>query len=432
MSCETAFWVWLQHGLGAGSGKVGRVLSCCTGLREFWEAGPQFWKLQSLFTARELSALRAFTPKDAQQIIDRCEQSGIRLLTPEEEEYPRSLWEIANPPCVLYVKGRLPAVDEMPAIAMVGTRDATISGKKIAFSLSYQLARAGAVVISGGARGIDTAAHKGALQAQGKTVCVLGCGLDYPYLMENAGLRDWIAESGAVISEYPPDTPGSKAAFPIRNRIISGLSCGVLVVEAAAKSGSLITADLALEQGRDVFAVPCGIDNPVSRGVNTLIKNGAVPVSSAAELLEQYLDRFPGKIRMSGRENPDVPFAVIPERRPAQAVQPAAAKRKSPQRQKANAFSELISEDIPDLLSDLPDGSFDRELPEPQPKLPLTAADASEDAVLLDSLLTKEAVHLAVLGQQSGLAPQRVLAALTELELLGRVRPLGGGRYCCS
>ena len=272
---------------------------------------------------------------------------------------------------------------------MVGTRDATISGKKIAFSLSYQLARAGTIVISGGARGIDTAAHKGALQAQGKTVCVLGCGLDYPYLMENAGLRDWIAESGAVISEYPPDMPGSKAAFPIRNRIISGLSCGVLVVEAAAKSGSLITADLALEQGRDVFAVPCGIDNPVSRGVNTLIKNGAVPVSSAAELLEQYLDRFPGKIRMSGRENPD-------------------------------------------LLSDLPHGSFDRELPEPQPKLPLTAADASEDAILLDSLLTKEAVHLAVLGQQSGLAPQRVLAALTELELLGRVRPLGGGRYCCS
>ena len=135
---------------------------------------------------------------------------------------------------------------------------------------------------------------------------------------------------------------------------------------------------------------------------------------------------------MSGRENPDVPFAVIPERRPAQVVQPAAAKRKAPQRQKANAFSELISGDIPDLLSDLPDGSFDRELPEPQPKLPLTAADASEDAVLLDSLLTKEAVHLAVLGQQSGLAPQRVLAALTELELLGRVRPLGGGRYCCS
>ncbi|MBE6832004.1 DNA-processing protein DprA [Faecalispora sporosphaeroides] len=432
MSCETAFWVWLQHGLGAGSGKVRRVLSCCTGLREFWEAGPQFWELQGLFTARELSALRAFSPRDAQRIADRCEKSGIRLLTPEEEGYPRSLWEIANPPCVLYVKGQLPAVDEMPAIAVVGTRDATISGKKIAFSLSYQLARAGAVVISGGARGIDTAAHRGALQARGKTVCVLGCGLEHPYLMENAGLRDWIAESGAVISEYPPDSPASRAAFPIRNRIISGLSCGVLVVEAAAKSGSLITADLALEQGRDVFAVPCGIDNPVSRGVNTLIKNGAVPVGGAAELLEQYLDRFPGKIRMSGKENPDAPFAVIPERRPAQAVQPAAAKRKAPQKQKATAFSELISEDIPGLFSGLPGGAVAAAPSKSQPKQPLTAADASEDAVLLDSLLTAEAVHLAVLGRQSGLAPQRVLAALTELELLGRVRPLGGGRYCRS
>ena len=200
MSCETAFWVWLQHGLGAGSGKVRRVLSCCTGLREFWEAGPQFWELQGLFTARELSALRAFSPRDAQRIADRCEKSGIRLLTPEEEGYPRSLWEIANPPCVLYVKGQLPAVDEMPAIAVVGTRDATISGKKIAFSLSYQLARAGAVVISGGARGIDTAAHRGALQARGKTVCVLGCGLEHPYLMENGTL---ISAESYLISSIP-------------------------------------------------------------------------------------------------------------------------------------------------------------------------------------------------------------------------------------
>ncbi|WP_283607170.1 DNA-processing protein DprA [Faecalispora anaeroviscerum] len=429
---ETAFWVWLQNGLGAGSGKVSRVLSSCTSLREFWEAGPQFWKLQGFFTAREFGALRTFTPQDAQQIVDQCEQTGIRLLTPQSEGYPRSLWEITNPPCVLYIKGQLPPVDEMPSIAMVGTRDATISGKKIAFSLSYQLARAGAVVISGGARGIDTAAHKGALQAQGKTVCVLGCGLDYPYLMENAGLRQWVAESGALVSEYPPDSPASKGAFPIRNRIISGLSCGVLVVEAAAKSGSLITADLALEQGRDVFAVPCGIDNPVSRGVNTLIKNGAVPIGSAAELLEQYLDRFPEKIRMPRRENPDVPFAMISERHCASAVGPAPVKKKVPPKRKAEVFSELISEELPGLLSStLNDDSFG-ETAEPRKKSPLKAAEASEDAILLDSLLTEEAVHLAVLGEKSGLSPQRMLAALTELELLGRVQPLGGGRYRCS
>lgn len=427
MSCENAYWVWLQHGIGAGSGKLRDVLSCCTGLREFWEAGPQFWKQQELFTVRELSALRSFSLQDAQKVIERCEELGISLVTPESENYPRSLWEIANPPCVLYVKGKLPKVDEMPSIAMVGTRDATISGKKIAFSLSYQLARAGAVIISGGARGIDTAAHKGAMQAQGKTVCVLGCGVNYPYLMENASLRECVAEFGALVSEYPPDAPASRGAFPIRNRIISGLSCGVLVVEAAAKSGSLITADLALEQGRDVFAVPCGIDNPVSRGVNTLIRNGAIPISSAEELLEQYLDRFPDKIRIINQDNPNVPFAVIPERRSVPGTGNP-IKRRVPQK-KAVVFDELESETLPGFLAGTPVTVTLHEL---QQKAALTTEQASQDAVLIDSLLTEDAIHLSVLVQKSSFAPQRVLAALTELELLDRVRPLGGGRYRCS
>lgn len=425
MSSENAYWVWLQHGLGAGSGKLRDVLSCCTGLREFCEAGPQFWKQQELFTARELSALRSFTLQDAQQVIERCDELGISLISPESVEYPRSLWEINNPPCVLYVKGKLPKVDEMPSIAMVGTRDATISGKKIAFSLSYQLARAGAVIISGGARGIDTAAHKGAMQAQGKTVCVLGCGVNYPYLMENAGLRECVAEFGALVSEYPPDAPASRGAFPIRNRIISGLSCGVLVVEAAAKSGSLITADLALDQGKDVFAVPCGIDNPVSRGVNTLIRNGAIPISSAEELLEQYVDRFPDKIRIINQDNPNVPFAVIPERRSVPATGNPTKKR-VPQK-KAVVFKELESETLPSFLADTPVTT-----PKPQPKAALSEEQASPDAVLVDSLLSEDAIHLSILVQKSGFAPQRVLAALTELELLDRVRPLGGGRYRCS
>lgn len=420
---ETAFWVWLQHGIGAGSGKVRRVLSACTGLREFWEAGVQHWRLQGIFTVRELAFLQQFTPQDAQRVVERAQTLGQRLITPQDAEYPHCLWEIPNPPCVLYVKGTLPPVDELPAIAMVGTRDATASGKKIAFSLSYQLAKAGAVVISGGARGIDTAAHKGALQAQGTTVCVLGCGLDFPYLMENAGLRDCIAQTGALISEYPPDIPGSKAAFPIRNRIISGLSSGVLVVEAAAKSGSLITADLALEQGRDVFAVPCGIDNPVSRGVNNLIKNGAQPVSSAAELLEQYSGRFPEKIRTNGAEREDSLFAVIPERR-SEPVK-GNAHRAAPKTKRTVLQPQIVSEELPDLFSAVSEEAA------PKTREPLSAQQASPDAVLLDPFLTEEAAHLSVLGEQSGLSAPRLLAALTELELLGRVQPIGGGRYRC-
>ena len=392
MISREAFWVWLQHGLGSGSGKVRRILSSCSGLEEFWESGPQFWRVLGIFTNRELGALEQFTPEDAQGIVEQSQQRGHRVLTPDGEGYPRCLWEIHNPPCALYVKGELPLVDEQPAIAMVGTRDATLSGRKIAFSLSYQLARAGAIVISGGARGIDTAAHKGALQAQGKTICVLGCGLEYPYLMENAQLRQCIAESGALVSEYPLKTPGSKVAFPIRNRIISGLSSGIVVVEAAAKSGSLITAGLALEQGRDVFAVPCGIDNPVSGGVNNLIKNGAVPVSSAAEILEPYLHRFPQMRQLSGRADSGALFAVVPER--------------SPKKKKSIPLSPMNSD---------------------RPKL--AQGEASDDAALVDSFLTVEALHLSVLGEKTGLSPQRLLAALTELELLGRARALGGGRY---
>ena len=380
-----AYWIWLQNALGGGSGKLRRILSLCSSLQALYESGEQEWRLLGVFGDRELYSLRSFTVREAQHILEESERLGHQVLTPECEQYPRGLWEIANPPAVLYVKGTLPDFSAMPSIAVVGTRTATQSGRKIAFSLSYQLAQAGAVVVSGGARGVDTAAHKGALQAGGITLCVLGCGLEYPYLMENASLRESICTSGAVLSEYPLRTPGTKAAFPIRNRIISGLSSGVLVVEAAAKSGSLITANLALEQGRDVFAVPCGIDNPVSLGVNTLIKTGAVPVSCAADILEHYEHLYPQI--PNGTSSPDKEFVAVPER--VTAAKPV----------QGNKQSIVLSEE-----------------------------NASPDALAVYRAMEEE-VHLSVLAQQTGLSTARLLSALTELELTEAIQAIGAGRY---
>ena len=212
-------------------------------------------------------------------------QHGVCVLTPHDEEYPASLRAIADSPVVLYIKGRLPENLSL-SIAVVGSRNASLYGNSIAGQWSARLAEAGFTIVSGMARGIDTAAHRGALKARGHTVAVLGCGLRTVYPPENEELFAEIAACGAVISEFPMTMPPLAHHFPRRNRIISGLSMGVVVVEAAVKSGALITADFALEQGREVYAVPGKVDSPTSKGVHALIKQGAKLVSSVEDILE--------------------------------------------------------------------------------------------------------------------------------------------------
>ena len=379
-----AYWVWLQHALGAGSSKQNRIFESYPGLADFYEAGLRAWRLEGYFTQRELEKLDSFSLSDAQASLEYSEKIGQQVITPECREYPELLRQIHNAPCVLYVKGTLPDFSSVPAVSIVGTRKATPAGVSAARSFAYGLACQGVVVVSGGALGIDTAAHKGALQAGGKTVCVLGCGIDYNYLMANASLRDAIAVSGAVISEYPPSTQAGNSNFPIRNRIISGLSLGTLVVEAAGKSGSLITADYALEQGRDVFAVPAGIYNPVSQGVNNLIKNGAKPVSNPNEILEEYVSRFPGKIDLDdSRENVFVTEEPV-----------------SPESEEGQ-----------------------------QPPEPLSAADFSSDAVALHGVLGQVPRHISELAALTKIPVPRLLTAITELELADQIRSFSGRRY---
>lgn len=210
-------------------------------------------------------------------------KSGAKLVTLLDDEYPALLKEISDPPPYLYLKGKLP--DSKTVIAVVGSRRASDYGLSVTTRLSRELAEQGVTIVSGLAMGVDAAAHRGALQVAGATVGVLGCGIDLVYPAENRQLYRQMEEKGAIVSEFPPGTQPDASNFPRRNRIISGMSRGVLVVEAAERSGSLITARFALEQGREVFAVPGNINFRASRGTNSLIKQGAKLVETVADIM---------------------------------------------------------------------------------------------------------------------------------------------------
>ena len=217
--------------------------------------------------------------------LRRIEEFGARVVTRDLPEYPRDLREIYNPPIVLYVWGTLTERDHR-AVGVVGSRKTSHYGLECAKKLSYQIAYAGLTVVSGLARGIDTSAHQGALAAEGRTIAVIGSGLMNLYPPENQGLAEKIAESGAVVSEYPMEFPPARENFPYRNRIVAGWGQGLLVVEAGLNSGALITAGQAIDHGRQVYAVPGPIDRPTSAGSNRLIQQGAKLVASASDILD--------------------------------------------------------------------------------------------------------------------------------------------------
>ena len=222
----------------------------------------------------------------ADRILADCQRLNVNILTLQDAGYPNRLRNIYDPPCLLYVRGRLPAFDDEAAVAVVGTRDCTPYGVSCAEKLGHGLAAGGAVVVSGLARGIDSAALRGALRAGGTVAAVLGNGTDVIYPPENQYLYEDVAAAGALVSEYPPGTPPDGRHFPVRNRIISALADAVIIIEAREKSGSLITADFALEQGKEVFALPGRANDPLSGGCNRLIQGGASLLLSPSDVLE--------------------------------------------------------------------------------------------------------------------------------------------------
>lgn len=375
-------WIWLAQAFGAGSPKPGMLLGRFGGAEAVYAAGPGGLLSVPGLNERERGRLCDKSLDEAQDIVGRCLRMGCRIVTPGDAEYPPQLEEIYAPPCVLYVMGRLPAADTL-TVAMVGTRHATEYGVEAATRLAVGLAARGVVVVSGLAYGIDTAAHKGALKGGGQTVAVIGCGADYNYPAGNRELKRLIAAHGAVVSEYPPGTRPFTGNFPVRNRIIAGLSRGTVVVEAGSRSGSLITAGLAAESGRDVFAVPGNIFGAMSEGTNRLLRDGAKLCCGVADILEEYLPFFPQSLE----EEPAVPAA-----------------------------------DTPAQQSLLPDAAP----PVPRRKTPAGLSRVQEQ---IFGLLGAEPAHVDAIALRANLEPRVVLSALTVLEVQGLARSLPGRRF---
>ncbi len=252
--------------------------------------------INDIIESKDVNKILNYDITKVYRIIDDCVKNNISIITICDTDYPERLRNIVDCPIVLYIKGEFVDVDNLPLISIVGPRKISEFGKKASFSLAKRLAKAGMVVVSGAALGADTCAHKGALSAKNITLAVLGCGICYDYLPENRSLREEICKNGCLISEHPPYAPATKYSFPVRNRIISALSVGTVVIEASLKSGSLITARLANEQGRDVFVIPGNPTLDNYKGSNALLRDGAIPLLNATDIFNQYIAKYPDQI----------------------------------------------------------------------------------------------------------------------------------------
>lgn len=300
-------WLWLTTRGSAPGMYAARLLEHFGSPEAAYFADEKEYDQLRELPAEVRKALKDKSLSEAERILEDCQRLDVQLLTIQDAAYPERLRQLDTAPCVLYVRGRLPRMDEEAAVAIVGARKASPYGVMAAGKLALELARQGALVVSGSARGVDSAALRGALRGGGRVVSVLGNGVDVIYPAENRALYEDIAAAGALVSEYPPKTPPLGPHFPVRNRIIAGLSLGVIVAEGTERSGSLITARWALEQNRDVFAVPGNIDSPLSRGPNRLIRQGeAKLVQDAWDVLEEYERLYPAKLHPRASLPPQV------------------------------------------------------------------------------------------------------------------------------
>ena len=283
---ELKYWVGFSRIHGVGRVRISRLKEYFGRLDDAWQA-PEGLLRQAGLDSRSMDALLAARPKlsldAAMENLDRC---GVQAIVYEDPRYPSRLKETYDYPAVLYVKGELPAEDD-PCLAVVGTRRPTVYGRQVTEDIVVDLVRSGITIVSGLARGIDSVAHRAALNSGGSTIAVFACGPDIIYPGENAGLARAIVGRGALVSEHAPGVKPRPESFPLRNRIMSGLSLGVLVVEAGEKSGALITATQAVDQNREVFAIPGSILSPASRGTNRLIQQGAKLVRDHSDILEE-------------------------------------------------------------------------------------------------------------------------------------------------
>ena len=383
---DKLYWVWAQNALGISSSvKSDEIISYFGNAESLYFAGEYEWRISGIFTPGQINKLKTTTLDEAKKIVSDCQRYRIKIITPDDANYPSMLFKLPNLPLVLYVRGNLDCLKNKISIAVVGAREASDIGARIARALSASLSRSGALIVSGAAKGIDSAAHNGALDAGANTVAVLGCGFGTDYLPENEPLRREIAGHGALVTEYPPLTPALGRNFPFRNRIISGLSYGTIVIEANEKSGSLRTVGHAIEQGRDIFAVPGDITSSMNMGTNKLLRDGAKPVFNAMDVLEEYAERFPDLLDINKIET------VLTMQTPS--AKPKTAEKKKP------FVKPTVSQNI------------------------------SDKAKLICDAFTTDTMQAEELILKTKLSTSDFLTAMTELELLGIIEPLAGKNY---
>jgi len=383
------YWVWLTELRGLKNQTRLALLRHFGTPEDLYFADEEEILLVEGMTRSQAAILKNHDLENADKILADCQRLGQRIVTIHDAEYPGRLKNIYDPPSLLYVRGRMPLFDEEAAVAVVGTRKCTPYGVACAEKLGYGLAKGGALVISGLAKGIDAAAMEGALRGGGVVVGVTGNGLDVYYPRENRYLYEDVAAAGVLISEYPPGTEPHGKNFPPRNRIMSGLSLATLVIEAPEQSGALITAESALEQGRDVFAVPGPIDAENSVGCNRLIQQGAGIVSDAWDILQEYEGRFPDKLRAEGARKKPVTLGYQ-------------ARQKAEQAKPVPPTVSLTKDDL-SLTDD---------------QIALMRLLSDEEPMLVDDLI-----------EESGIPTRRVLSALTMLEIDQMVTQHSGKRY---
>lgn len=383
-------WVWFGLAVPAGSRLLDAVLKRFPEPEEFFLAGESGIAEIAEISQADALRIRKTELSAAESAMETAEKFGAAVLCRTSPEYPQRLLDTENAPAVLYAKGDLCCLNQMPAIATVGTRHISDYGRRISGIIAGGLGGAGALVVSGMAQGVDTACHEACLAAGGKTVAVQGCGICNTFPAENEELKEQIIENGAVISEFAPDAEPQSSFFPIRNRIVSGMSLGVCVIEATARSGTSITARIAAEQGRDVFAVPADVLRPTSQGTLRLLRSGAIPVASAADILSEYEKDYPKAFSAAKKE---IPVQSRAQKSPARSV-PEHSPRQSELRIKRPA----------------PEG-------------------ISSEAAAVYSVLDFEPKSADEISDLAKLSSGAVSAALTELEIFGAVVPVAGRRF---
>lgn len=438
ISENARYWIWISKSLGYNNIKVKRVYELYNNISDFYNGGEKEWKHCGIFTPNEISRLEKAKLLEADNVIEHCKELDYSVIALDDGQYPEKLKNIDTPPAVIYVNGKLPDFDERLSISIVGTRRATRYGTDNSFKFAYALAKYSVIVVSGGALGVDCASHRGALAANGITVCVLGCGINYKYLTENEGMRNAIAHSGAVISEYPPDEPPLRYNFPARNRIISALSDGLVVMEAGVKSGSLITARTAIDQGKEVFAL-LGNNSPQNEGSNTLIKEGlAHPVTDFMDVLSEFNNNRGLYVEDERLDFDSISFSdleAVPVKGRKPNVNNSKAKINKTSEEKNNKKSEKIkaiknsaalkskkAESVNKTVEQGKDGQKNN-------ISDLKASGLSEVAVRVYGAIGNEPVHIDKIVSELNIPVFKVLTALTQLEMKGYVTAMQGRRY---